>query len=344
MCSSDLWALAAFGSAPTDLRARLAREIGTQGDGFTVTGRIPTPDPLLAELVGRTPADVAAAAQEVLEEAVVAWARRWIERTGLRSIAVAGELFACPRICARLATDPAVAGFSVLPLPGDEGLAMGAALGAAGAANRPLATLALGPRYTDDQCYKALSVASLPRDKVEDPERAIAEGVAAGKIVARFAGPLEAGRALSSRTVLFRGDDPRLRARALAALRRPDHAPVLAAVAPADAGRAAADAPALPGSTRFASLALPARPELARTSPGVVHPDGRVWLNVVDSPSLLRVVEEVRRKTGQFALGQLELRFDAEPVAASPGDAIRAWRASEVDTLVLGPYVVERRS
>jgi carbamoyltransferase len=57
---------------------------------------------------------------------------------------------------------------------------------------------------------------------------------------------------------------------------------------------------------------------------------------------MARLLADVERRTGLRSVGQVDLRFGDEPIACSPGDAIRAWRASEVDALLLGPYLVER--
>ncbi|MDP2316080.1 MAG: carbamoyltransferase C-terminal domain-containing protein [Pseudomonadota bacterium] len=342
----DLAALAAGGTAPDALRDAFTREVTTQGDGFSTKALVRDPDPLAALIQRHAPADVAAAAQYAIEEAVAAFVRHHVGRVRIGHVVVAGALFANPRLCARLLAEPSVESLSVFPAMGDEGLAIGAALGVAGTAMRRLPTVGLGPRYTDTHCYRALSVASLPRDKVDDPEHVAAELVTAGRTVARFDGGVEVGpRALANRTVLFRADDPALRARALAALRRREWAAVGCAVLSADADSAFADLDRAEASPGFRTLAPHALPGFVRAHPGVIQRDGTALPYVVDradAPAMASLLDELRRRTGHVAVAQLDFAYANEPVVCSPGDAIRAWRDSDLDALLLGPYLVER--
>jgi carbamoyltransferase len=313
----------ATGRAPPELLDLLRREVGVEGDGFRVRGLVAHPDPLAARLRGYPLADIATAALDVMAEAVVAFARIWVERTRLPHLTVAGAVFEDPYLTGRLADAPFLESLTVCPAPGDDGLAIGAALGAAGAITRALEGRAFGPTYTEAHCYKALSVASLPRDKQDDPASAAADLLAAGRSVARFDGGLEIGRARANRAVYVRPDDAGLRTRTLAGLRRP------AWVAPSlvTSGAAADDR-----ATRLA-------PELA--SFGASRPDNRAttWRAEGDAG---RILSAFTQRTGVPALAHLELRLGGEPVVCTPTDAVRAWRTSEVDALLLGPYLVER--
>lgn len=343
---ADLSALAAGGTTPAGLLDVFRREVGVVGEGFTTKGLVPDPDPLVAHVAGVSPADAAAAARDAIEESVRAFVRHWVARTRIGHVVVAGAIFTDPRLCARLLEEPSVESLFVFPVPGDEGLSIGAALGTAGSAMKRLPSLGLGPSYSETQLYKALSVASLPRTKVEDPDRVLADLLVAGRTVARFDGPLEISPGgLANRVVLFRADDPALRDRALAALRRPEWAAVGCAIATADALDAFPHVDRAVATAQARALALSASPAFVRAHPGVVQRDGTALPNLVDAhqePVVARLLGEMQRRTGLVAVGQLDLRLEDEPVACSPGDAIRTWRASDVDALLLGPYLVER--
>lgn len=344
--AAELSALGAGATPPGALVDAFRREVGVTGDGFTTRPFVPDPDPLVGRISAYSPAEAAAAARLAIEEAVRAFVRRWVERTGMRHVALAGAIFADPWLAGRLLEDDVVDSVFVFPAPGDEGLAVGAALHAAGSAMARLPSLGLGPRYTDDQCYKALSVASLPRKKLDDPVGTLLELLLAGRTVACFQGPLEIGPGgLANRVVLFRADDAALRGRALAGLRRPAWSTVGCAVDTAAAGAFFEGVERARTAAQARAVALPATAGFAAAHPGVVHAGGAVLPNLVDAadePNMARLLAELERRTGQRALGQLDLRFGEEPIACSPGDAIRAWRASEVDALLLGPYLVDR--
>jgi carbamoyltransferase len=341
-----LAALAATGSPPAALLDAFTREVGLVGDGFAAKGLVRDPDPLLASASRHSPGDVAAAAQVAMEEAVAAFVRHHVARARLGHVVVAGELFANPRLAARLLAEPTVETLSVFPAMTDEGLAIGAALGVAGTAMHHLPDIGLGPRYTDTHCYKALSVASLPRDKVDDPERTAAALVAAGRTVARFDGGVEIGpRALGNRTVLFRADDVALRSRALAALARPAYAAVGCALLEADAHAAFSGLERAESSAHARTLAPRAAAAFAQAHPGAIQPDGTGLPYVVArdaAPGMATLLDELARLSGQRAVAQLDFAHAKEPIVASPGDAIRAWRSSGVDALLLGNYLVER--
>ncbi|MFN7143395.1 MAG: carbamoyltransferase C-terminal domain-containing protein, partial [Myxococcota bacterium] len=177
-------------------------------------------------------------------------------------------------------------------------------------------------------------------------DRVLADLLVAGRTVARFDGPLEISPGgLANRVVLFRADDPALRDRALAALKRPEWAAVGCAIATSDALDAFPHVDRAVATAQARALALPASPAFVRAHPGVVQRDGTALPNLVDAhqePVVARLLGEMQRRTGLVAVGQLDLRLEDEPIACSPGDAIRTWRASDVDALLLGPYLVER--
>jgi carbamoyltransferase len=339
---TGLAGLAARGKAPEELLVLFAREVRFDGAGFVVRGMVPFPDPLEAPVRGFQAADVAAAAQRVIEDAVLAFVRHWIERTDVHDLVVAGAIFGNARLCGRLLDEPLVTSLSVFPAMGDEGLAVGAALGVAGTANHRLASTALGPKYTDAQCYKALSVASLPRNPVDDPARTAAELIAAGRVVARFDGAMEFGAAaLGHRSVLFRADNPALTTRALAALHLDGATPIGCCTTAARAPESFIGVDRAWEAAALRTLALVAAPAFARAWPGVVAPDGTALPQVV-APASDPQLAALLAATGHDTIGHLGLALGGEPLVCSPGDAIRAWRASEVDALVLGPYLVSR--
>lgn len=290
----------ATGRATPALLATLRDEIGVEGDGFRVRGLVRQPDPLAARLRDAAPEDIAAAALEVMAEAVIAFVRLWAERTRVPHVAVAGAVFADPWLVARLAAAPFVASVAVGPTPGDDGLAIGAALHAAGTITRALDGRAFGPAYTDAHCYKALSVASLPRNKVDDPAATAADLLSRGHSIARFDGGLEIGPARANRAVYLPWNEDAI-GRGRAALRR-------------------------------AAWVRPTRVSTDAAGPDVWRPEG----------DAARILSAYTTRTGAPSLAHLELRLADEPVACTPMDAVRQWRTSDIDALLLGDYLVER--
>ena len=239
------------GSAPPALRDAVRALIGFDGETFRSQrpGRGPDAFELLARKVA--PEVFAAAAMEVVEDSVTELVATSVRRTGVGTVVLAGTLFLDLRLADRIAALPEVTELYVCPGPGGAAAALGAALGAAGTAPRAI-SLALGPAFDDDACYRALSNASLPRDRVADPDRDAAEAIRGGRLVARFTGRTPFGPAtLGLRSLLFA---PALAPRVAAAKRRPG-ALRFRALTPGDAD------PVLAALVRATGL-----PELGETS------------------------------------------------------------------------------
>lgn len=338
-----LHTLAGTATPPEALVAAFSGLVRFVGPGFTHQPRIPDPDPLVPVLAAHAPAEVAAAAEAVLGEALERFVAFWVAQTGVRCVAAAGALLENPRLCGRIATLDGVESFWVYPAAGDSGLSVGAALAVAGTPVRATTTLALGPTFSDDDCYRQLSVSSLPRRKVDDPEAVAAKLLAAGKSVCRFVDGAEFGpRSLGQRSVLFPVHDGEARDRAQRAMRREPAVPVACATLAEAAAGSFAGLDRAAEAARFAAVAFPATAAFAAAYPAAVHADGTALPQVVaPGDGLHALLSAYRARTGRHTIGQASLNLAGQPAACTPNDAIRVWRGSEADALLLGPYLVE---
>ncbi len=156
---------------------------------------------------------VAWAAQRLAEDLLVEWVRRNIRETGIRRVALAGGVFLNVKVNGAISRLDEVDDLFIFPSAGDESVAVGAALLAHSDSCRergadpqwdPLGALYLGPSF--DEELERLPETLGSRYRVSTPEKinqAVAELLAEGEIVARFAGRLEFGpRALGNRSIL----------------------------------------------------------------------------------------------------------------------------------------------
>ncbi len=331
----------AAGEPSPELLSRLRSELHYEGPGFN---RLPLrrgPDPLAA-FAAEGPL-LAEAALRVMSEAFRACVADQIRRVGIAHVGVAGSLWS-PRLLGELSEIPELQSLWVPPLPGDAGLSIGAVLATAGTVTQRLRDPCLGPRYSEDACYRALSNASLPREAVADPEEEAALLLADGKTVARFADPLEfSARGLGNRDVLCSTAEGAKRLGEL--LRLPGPAAVGIALRVEHAEAAFPDIRKVANSARFQSIALRPSAAFAAAHPGAVRSDGRMLPQIVheqDDPSFYRLLAAYERRSGRQAIAQANLARPGLPVAASPADAVGAWRDSRADALFLGPYRVLR--
>jgi carbamoyltransferase len=155
---------------------------------------------------------VAAGVQLFHEEVVVKLVRNWIEKTGVRKVAVAGGCFMNVKANKLIAEMSECENLFVMPSCGDESCAIGAALwvyeqrpNRADGPIQPLESVYWGPEYSRDDIEAAVRRAS---DKVgfrasENIELESAKILAEHKIIGRLAGRMEWGaRALGNRSIL----------------------------------------------------------------------------------------------------------------------------------------------
>jgi carbamoyltransferase len=307
-------------------------------------------------LAGIPREDIAAGAQRHLEEQVVPYVRDAVRRTGEGSVALAGGLFANVKLNQRLREIPEVTGIWIHPHMGDGGLAVGAALTlwAQRAAPPPPGgprwpDVYLGPSWTPTEIERILDgTPGVRRRREAEPEREIARLLAAGKVVARFAGRMEYGpRALGNRSILYQATDPTVNDWLNKRLRRTEFMPFAPILLAEDApeylkefdGRSSYAA-------EFMTITYDVTDRCRREAPAVVHVDGTARPQVVtagSNPSLRRILEHYRALTGLRVLINTSFNLHEEPIVCSPQDAIRAFLDGRLDVLALEDHLVERK-
>jgi carbamoyltransferase len=203
----------------------------------------------------------------------------------------------------------------------------------------------MGKVYGESEVVRALDAAGLCYRRLGEPQliARVARDLADGKIVGWFQGRFEIGpRALGNRSILA---DPR----------RPDMRDVLNAkvkrrepfrpFAPAVLVERAAEFFEIDQPDPFMTLAPRVRPEIRDRIPAATHVDGTGRIQTVEretNPRYYGLIEEFGRLTGVPIL--LNTSFNrAEPIVASPRDAVECYLKSGMDVLVLGDYYVSGR-
>lgn len=223
----------------------------------------------------------------------------------------------------------------------------------------------LGPEFTPDEITAALrpfgAVHSAPNP--DDLPALVASLLAEGKVVGWFAGRMEFGpRALGARSILA---DPRnpamqsqlnlkikfregfrpfapgvLKERASEYFEMGDESPYMLIVAPLK------DSHRLPmpdGTDRFQGID---RLKVARSDiPAVTHVDYSARVQTVgrgDNPPFRALLEEFESRTACPVLVNTSFNVRGEPIVCSPADAYRCFMRTNIDYLVLWPYLLDR--
>lgn len=292
-------------------------------------------------------ADVAASVQEALVDAVVALARRATTLAGNRRLVLSGGVAlnggANSAVLDRGAADELV----FFPGCHDAGGALGAAARAARDASDAWRACAggpyLGPSASSDHLQHALHRSGMVYRRLDDPARDVALLIGSGRVVARFDGGMEAGpRALGNRSILARADDRSVAERVNRIKLREGWRPFGPSIRLEDVGRFFARETPSPYMLEFRRIRDDARRELA----GVDHVDGTTRPQTVtreSNPAYHALIGAVGEITGVPAVINTSFNVGSEPIVCSPEDALRTFVTSDIDDLLLGPYLVSRQ-
>ena len=290
-------------------------------------------------------ADLAAAAQRRVEEIVLDLARWLQERTGDRTITLAGGVALNCVANGRLAAEGPFDDVWVQPAAGDAGTALGAALAVAAAMGDdcpPFTTAALGRGWDDDAVEAVLKAAEQPYHRPADLAAEVAAALADGAVVGWFQGRSEYGpRALGHRSLLC---DPRRRenlSRMNAIKGREEFRPV----APMVLAERATEIFEGVHPSPYMLFVHRVRPEWTDRVPAVVHVDGTARVQTVDAgdePLMAAVLRAFDELTGVPVLVNTSFNTAGRPMVDTPHQALECFGSGPIDLLGLGPFVVRR--
>ncbi len=361
--------LAAYGRPDADLAAKVAKILYPAGDGieyrldpsFIHYGPRTWSDRFtdhLPELFGRAPRlrddpiedwhqDLAFAVQTALEDAVEPLARWALKEAGTGNLCVGGGVGLNVKMNTRLHTLGEVEHVFAQPLCSDGGAAAGAALVACwqktGAHPEALRTLATGPETNDEEIEATLKLCGLSYEKPADIAEAVADDLAAGRVVGWFQGRMEAGpRALGQRSILADPRKAEARDRVNAIIKYREYwrpfCPSITAESAVRYLKSHDDAP-------FMIIAFEATDAFKQDAPAVVHVDGTARVQMVHQdvlPLYHRLISCFEARTGVSALLNTSFNVKGEPVVCTIHDALRTFFATGMDSLAAGSFLLRK--
>jgi carbamoyltransferase len=308
------------------------------------------------ELLTQRHHNLAASMQAVLEEVLAAHWKALAEKTKEKALCLAGGVaFNClanGNIFGRSTFERAY----VQPAAGDAGLSVGAAFAVAHQIlGRPreftMDHAAWGPQFSAQQIQRALKSSPFSNGDVQVDEmeesallRATAQHIADGKIVGWFQGRVEWGpRALGQRSILA---DPRRPEMKDVLNRRIKHRESFRPFAPSILEEAASEYFESSHPSPFMTFAFPVRAEKHSVIPAPTHVDGTARLQTVSrsaNPLYWKLLRALGDLTGVPVV--LNTSFnDNEPIVCRPEEALDCFRRTQMDVLVMGNLVLEKKS
>jgi carbamoyltransferase len=361
----------------------LEKLVHLRGDGsfrldpsyFRYTHGLTMTSPKFHRLFGRPPAkpdskpgqfekDIAASIQSVTEEIVLRIARHIHERTGEENLCLAGGVALNCVANGRLLREGPFRNLWIQPAAGDAGGALGAALFGwhviAGKPRSPAHSDSqrgslLGSGFTAEDARSALEAAGAVFRSFED-EDALADETARlladGQIIGHVDGRAEFGpRALGQRSILGDPRDPDMQRRMNLAIKfRESFRPFAPAVLEGQESRLFE----LDRPSPYMLLTAPVREEFrpdatkvkSHALPAVTHVDHSARIQTVSSersPRFHRILSAFHRLTGCPALVNTSFNIRGEPIVNTPAEAYRCFMFTDMDALVVGPYLLLKK-
>jgi carbamoyltransferase len=301
-------------------------------------------------------ADIAASIQRVTEELLLGMARHICEQTQLKKLCMAGGVGLNSVANSRILRESAFEEVFVQPAAGDDGGALGAALWAYNTLlgkprNFCMDHAYWGREYSPAEISDFLTGNDIPCCSFDDDEQllqVVVEHLKQGKVVGWFQGRFEWGpRALGNRSILADPRNPEMKEIVNAKIKfREPYRPFAPSVL-AHCAEAYFD---LPGATRhyparYMLYVVPVRPCRQKEVPAITHVDGTGRLQTVfdeQNPCYYKLIERFGQATGVPIVLNTSFNLRGEPIVNSPADAFSTFCRSEMDSLVLENFLIEK--
>jgi carbamoyltransferase len=332
--------------------------------------------------IGQREMDLAKSIQEVTEEIVLKLARHARELTGKRNLCMAGGVALNCVANGILLRAGIFDGLFIQPAAGDAGGALGAplaywynALGkprqvATGVSGKPrdgMQGALLGPEFTRDQIKAYLDANNLPAVELSDADWAprIAQVLAGENVVGLCQGRMEFGpRALGGRSIVGDSRSPRMQSIMNLKIKfRESFRPFAPSVLEERIGEYFdLDRPSpymllvadvvekrrIPKKGDEKGLPLVEWVNRPRSDiPAITHVDYSARIQSVsqeDSPRYHAIISEFEKLTGYGVIVNTSFNVRGEPIVCTPEDAYRCFMRTEMDYLVLGPFLLEKKA
>lgn len=310
-------------------------------------------DYLAKNAVGERFDNIAGAIQALVEERVVAWTKAAVAHTGIKRVFTGGGVFMNVKLNKCLQELEELDSIRFMPSCGDESNPIGAVYAtsvAAGVPVQPISDIYLGPSYARDTlaAFVGANASAYTVMECSDIEQTIADLLARGEVVARFAGRCEWGaRSLGNRAILahpsrmesFYAVNDQIKARDF-----------WMPFAPSILDRRAADylkgydpvrTPAPYMITAFEASELGVDHLRAAMHQGD-HTLRPQVVTPTSNPSYYRLIELFEQRTGVGGVMNTSFNLHGYPLVATPEQAVFTLERTGLRHLALGPFLITK--
>jgi carbamoyltransferase len=301
-------------------------------------------------------ADIAASIQLVTEELLLNMATNLCRETRLKRLCIAGGVGLNSVANTRILKESGFEQLYIQPAAGDGGGALGAALWAYNCLlGKPrsftMQHAAWGRSNSDAEIRDFLQQNGIPFRCFENDDQlldCVVERLIQGRVIGWSQGRFEWGpRALGNRSILAdpRNADMKDIVNAKVKFREP-YRPFAPSVLSECAGKYfdLAQAPCH-YPARYMLYVVPVRENHRNTLPAITHVDGTARLQTVfcdQSPRYYSLIERFAQATGVPVLLNTSFNLKGEPIVNTAANAFDTFSKSEIDTLVLENFLIEK--
>ncbi len=304
---------------------------------------------------------VAAFAQIFLEKKVLQWVRAWIAKTNIHNLALGGGVFMSVKLNQKILELPEVENLYVMPSAADESTAIGAAVHGVLELSKqkrvvphfePITHLNLGIAYDENSISQAMEKyqGNFNVQKFAstlEANRAAAELLASGEVVARFSGRNEWGaRALGNRSILAHaGNRDTVRVINEMIKNRDFWMPFAASVLEEDSERYLKNPKRMPAP--FMAVTFNTAPVAAKDLAAAIHPYDFTCRPQVVSKSqnsgYHELISEFKKITGIGGILNTSFNLHGEPNVQTPQDALRTLQLSGLRYVLFDTLLVSKK-
>ena len=294
--------------------------------------------------------DIAASVQKVCEEVVLKMVRHLHQETGLDKLCMAGGVALNCVANGRVIRETPMKQLWVQPAAGDAGGAVGVAHYIYNTLHKNPRASAwthayLGPEFSDAEIARFLDEAGAKYETLADAELAkrTAKLISESNVIGWFQGRMEFGpRALGGRSILADPRDPKMRDTLNMKIKfREGFRPF----APSVLLDKASEWFEIDCDSPYMLLVAQVR-EGKRTIPSVTHVDNSARLQTVtraEAPLYYDLIREFERLTGVPIVINTSFNVRGEPIVCTPRDAYLCFMRTNMDQLVLGHHLLDKK-
>lgn len=302
------------------------------------------------EFIKEECANIASTLQLMLENIVLDLLNDILNLYHHKKLVLSGGIFLNCLLNGKIARKFALDDFFVLPPSGDDGQALGAAYYAYvkhfGAQDKFEISLPyLGISYKDHQITDIIENANLPYKALTEDQlvEEIACRILANKVVALHRGRTEMGpRALCHRSILANPQNPNIKDILNFKVKHREPFRPFAPTVIAEEQFKYFD---LKFESKYMNIAATVKEEYRHQLPGITHIDGTSRVQALSAeaePFVHKLLMTLKQKSGFPIVVNTSFNVNGEPIVESPFDAIATFLKTQIDTLVIENYMIDK--